>query len=334
MLPLVGAKLDDGVFGAEIGSLIGVERLVRTSCPALDRVDDAAGAADCWARAPEQGTAASSNAKACRIVSPMGYDVSTFPQMVGACLQAGWLFPGARLIEFGSQEFFGGSAANRQSVGEFLRSRNVTENEISAALGNADQPSVAAVYRAIGLDYTAIDVDGARGSTFFDLNIAAPPPEWRNAFDFVNNEGTAEHLINPINAFHVAHDIAKVGGVIRHSFPLIGYQDHGFFYPTGKFCAHLVGDNGYEVLRATALVADRPSQFNDTFFAHTVRYNAERIVETVSITDIWALLIYRKTKDTPFVIPADHLDGNGTALRKRLDADYHALARLRPSAVA
>jgi hypothetical protein len=82
---------------------------------------------------------------------------------------------------------------------------------------------VDAIYAALGIEYLAIDVDGACGSTFFDLNTFAAPAAWCSAFDFVNNEGTIEHLANPINGFHVAHDIAKVGAVIRHNFPLVGW---------------------------------------------------------------------------------------------------------------
>ena len=35
-------------------------------------------------------------------------------------------------------------------------------------------PSVRAIYEALGVKYQSIDVDGADGSTFFDLNSAAP----------------------------------------------------------------------------------------------------------------------------------------------------------------
>jgi hypothetical protein len=72
---------------------------------------------------------------------------------------------------------------------------------------------------ACGVQYSAIDVDGAHGSSFLDLNTSEPPLYWRNVFDFINNEGTIEHLVNPINGFLVAHEMVKVGGVIRQWTP-------------------------------------------------------------------------------------------------------------------
>lgn len=105
------------------------------------------------------------------------------------------------------------------------------------------------------------------------MNTFAAPAEWRGAFDFVNNEGTIEHLANPLNGFRVAHDIAKAGGVIRHNFPLVGWTQHGFANLTSKFYAHLIGDNAYEVLRAEVTLSE-PTPFNDPLF--TTCYAADR----------------------------------------------------------
>ena len=99
----------------------------------------------------------------------------------------------------------------------------------------------------------------------FDLNSCSPPLNRRDGFDFVNNEGTIEHLVNPINSFQVAHEIAKVGGVIRQNFPFTGWREHGFFYGTTKFYAHWIGDNGYEKLSAIAVPTGQ-TPFADALF--------------------------------------------------------------------
>lgn len=206
----------------------------------------------------------------------MGYSRDYFTTWVKDWIDRGWLAPGHRLIDFGAQEFDGPA-------------------------------SVAEMYATLGINYASIDVDGARGSTFFDLNTFAVPHEWMGAFDFVNDEGTVEHLVNPINCFHVAHDMAKIGGVIRHSFPLIGWREHGFFYPTTKLCAQLVGDNGYELLEAIASHTGQ-TPFADAFF------KLDRA--TPAVTDLWAFLTYRKTSNRPFVIPVDHVGGPSAARTK------------------
>jgi SAM-dependent methyltransferase len=260
----------------------------------------------------------------------MGYSAFTFPQKVAKWLEAGWLFPGAHLIKFGSQEFFGDVAANRQSVRDFLRARGIGERDIESVLAKPSQPLVADIYRCIGVDYTSIDMDGARGSLPFDLNVSVPPETWRNVFDFVNNEGTAKHLANPINAYHVAHDIVKVGGVIFQSLPLIGHQTHGLFNPTSKFCSRLISDNDYELLRATAAVSQTKSNFDDNLFREVLLFCDGGGQTSATVTDICGLLAYRKVRDAPFVIPTDLPDvGNSDAIRERLNANYRSFAAAR-----
>ena len=128
--------------------------------------------------------------------------------------------------------------------------------------------------------------------------------------------------MNPINGFHVAHEMAKVGGVIRHSFPLIGWREHGFFYSTTKFCAHLVGDNGYELLTASAIMtASEP--FDDPFFTYVIDESLEEVVQRPPVTNIWAELVYRKRDDRPFVIPVDHVGGPDASKGRRKLVEHH-----------
>ena len=223
----------------------------------------------------------------------MGYDATTFPKVVQSWLDRGWLQSGHSLIEFGAQEFYEGTEADICSG-------------LTAFLGRPIDrvPEIRTVYEAIGVKYSSIDVDGTHGSTFFDLNSCSPPLYWRGVFDFVNNEGTIEHLVNPINGFQVAHEITKVGGVIRHTFPLIGWREHGFFYGTTKFYAHLIGDNGYEKLSAIAVPTGQ-TPFADALF-ESIDLKGNPIPPPI-VTDLIAELIVRKTSDRPFVIPVDHV---------------------------
>jgi hypothetical protein len=259
----------------------------------------------------------------------MGYSAEYFKNQMQLWLDAGWLAPGQSLIEFGAQEFYADVAETHREIAAFLGSHGLSDDAIKAALGDS-VPRIRAIYEALGIRYVAIDVDDAPGSTYFDLNSFAPPDYWRNAFDFINNEGTIEHLINPINGFHVAHELAKVGGVIRHSFPLIGWREHGFCYPTTKFYAHMVGDNGYELLKAKALLTES-EPFDDALFKEVIEHLVGP-VERPPVTNIWGELVYRKTSDRPFVIPIDHVGGSDAAkARLRLNENYRRLAQGRIS---
>jgi hypothetical protein len=221
----------------------------------------------------------------------MGYRENYFSQRVRQWQLAGWLPPGGRLIDFGAQAFSGDRAAIKNDL---------------AGLGIAlDEPTVAEAYRALGIDYIAIDVDASNGSLFFDLNTQAPPPEWIGAFDMVNNEGTIEHLANPMNGLHVAHELVKVGGVVHHSVPMLGHRKHGLFNPTPKMWSELMLANHYQPLEAFI-----DFQEDDPSFAYsgfTVRDSNGRPCGAVPASNAWVALAYRKTRDAPFEIPTDHL---------------------------
>lgn len=228
----------------------------------------------------------------------MGYTERTFPDVVERWFVAGWLRPGQRLIEFGAQEFYSSAGPTRAALRTFLKARGKADDAIEAALGPAGVPEVGAIYRLLGIDYAAIDVDRAHGAAYFDLNTFAAPDHWRGTFDFVNNEGTIEHLINPINGFHVAHELARPGAVIRHSIPLSGNQHHGFMYPTLKFYHRMIQANDYELLDGCV----SPTAAEDE-----VLPKGFRATEGAASSGRWLHLAYRKTMARDFVMPYDHL---------------------------
>jgi SAM-dependent methyltransferase len=221
----------------------------------------------------------------------MGYRENYFSHRVQRWQQAGWLPKGGRLIDFGAQAFTGDPAAIKNDLAE---------------LGiKLERPTVADAYRALGIDYVAIDVEPVDGSLFFDLNTQAPPPEWICAFDMVNNEGTIEHLANPMNGLHVAHELVKVGGVVHHSMPMLGHRKHGLFNATPKLWSELMLANNYQPLQAYIDFQEDDVSFGYTGF--TVRDSAGKPCTTARASNAWITLAYRKTRDAPFVIPTDHL---------------------------
>jgi SAM-dependent methyltransferase len=262
----------------------------------------------------------------------MGYAPDYFGTEVEQWFQKGWLAAGLRLIEFGGQEFYGDQDEARRNAGAFLRWRNVPQDRITAALGSGGKVSVAAVYQAVGVNYSSIDVDEKYGAIFFDLNSFAPPMQWRSAFDFVNNEGTIEHLINPINGFQVAHELLKLGGVARHSIPLTGFRDHGLIYPTLKFYAQMLGYNRYEPLRSDVFVKQSELDRGDPPFRWLTE-QGEPLANGTKLTDAWLCLIYRKTSAAEFRVPFDHLDvADAETLGERLSGTFSAYSGMRLTA--
>jgi SAM-dependent methyltransferase len=262
----------------------------------------------------------------------VGYSVDYFGVHVNAWLEAGWLKPGSKLVDFGGQEFYCDQDDARRHADQFLRQRGVSEDRIKTAIGGNGRVSVAAIHRALDVDYFSIDVDNKYGTTFFDLNTFAPPMEWRGTFDFVNNEGTIEHLVNPVNGFQVAHELLKVGGVARHSIPLTGHRDHGLIYPTVKFYGCMLGENQYELLRSDIYVGQSDLDFADRRF-RTLMDDGKAPPDTMKLTDAWLFVVYRKTQPAEFRIPFDHLAVDlPEALGERLSGSYSAYSRMRLTA--
>jgi SAM-dependent methyltransferase len=258
----------------------------------------------------------------------MGYRENYFSQRVRNWQDFGWLPTGGRLIDFGAQAFAGDPVEIRTDL---------------SILGiELDRPTVREAYRALGIDYVAIDVEPVEGALYFDLNSQAPPPEWLGAFDMVNNEGTIEHLANPMNGLQVAHDLVKVGGVVHHSMPMFGHRKHGLFNATPKLWSELMLANNYQPLQAVIDFQEDDASFGYTGFI--VRDSAGTPCTSARASNAWITLAYRKTREAPFVIPTDHLLfplGSVVAANLQRNFDQWSAARpvaqahaLRPSASA
>jgi hypothetical protein len=108
------------------------------------------------------------------------------------------------------------------------------------------------------------------------------------AFDMVNNEGAIEHLVNPMNGLHVAHDLVKVGGVVHHSVSMHGHRKHGLFNATPKLWSELMLANRYQPLQAVIDFQEDDTSFGYTGF--TVRDSAGRPSTTARASNAWITL--------------------------------------------
>jgi hypothetical protein len=224
----------------------------------------------------------------------------------------GILSPGCSIVEFGAQEVNGDPEAIRCAVLDIAKHLG-KKVEVAPLRAPVD---MSAMYRLLGFEHKAIDVNYLHGSDFFDLNTERVPESDRGRYDWVNNEGTTEHVINQMNALCAAHDYCKSGGHMTHSVPVIGWVDHGLMNATPKFWALLAGANDYKMVSARFVVDP---------IAHKLPEWYSRWESPADFTyrDVWLHLIFQKTKDRPFVIPVDHLefDKDGTvALRLKENA--------------
>ena len=98
----------------------------------------------------------------------------------------------------------------------------------------AGAPMTRAIWRWLGVEYLAIDIDGSPDALALDLNCDAVPAAARSKYGLVTNFGTTEHVANQANAFKITHDLTAVGGITVHNLPC-HHPDHGLINYNPKF---------------------------------------------------------------------------------------------------
>lgn len=98
----------------------------------------------------------------------------------------------------------------------------------------------------VSIDYS--DYEGA--SVVHDMN-APIPPQYRDAFDFVYDGGTLEHIFNFPQAIRNCMDLLKVGGTFVASTPANNFMGHGFYqFSPELFFRLFCPENGFRIDRA------------------------------------------------------------------------------------
>ena len=151
----------------------------------------------------------------------------------------------------------------------------VTASDGNHALAGA--PMTRAIWRWLGVEYLAIDIDGSPDALALDLNCDAVPAAARSKYGLVTNFGTTEHVANQANAFKIIHDLTAVGGIMVHNLPC-HHPDHGLINYNPKFFWALARANDYRNVY--------------------VRTNPEADPESIHIA-------FQKQHDFEFVIPLD-----------------------------
>lgn len=174
--------------------------------------------------------------------------------------QQGLLGAGRSLLDFGSSNLY---TATKQEIVDFVRRHNGSPRrdleswaqklaEGSRATGpEGPAPNLSFIGQVLeeaGMTYDAIDIADGYKTTIVDLNTNRLPKHMIGAYDSVINCGTSEHILNQMSTFAAVHEATKPGGLMLHTVPCVGFQNHGYFTYTSRFFFDLAGYNNYEVI--------------------------------------------------------------------------------------
>ena len=129
----------------------------------------------------------------------------------------GWKYQGLKWCEFGNQRSFLGKSGK-----ELLEDH--------------------------GVEHTSLDLNGLDGALRIDLGKPVPT-DFVNRYNVITNYGTIEHINNQYEAFKNAHDMCRAGGIMIHSFPLVGnWPKHCRYYYDLEFVHKLAVACDYEIV--------------------------------------------------------------------------------------
>lgn len=101
-------------------------------------------------------------------------------------------------------------------------------------------------YEKLGVEHVSLDLNGRHGALPVDL---CKPVTGLGVFDVVTNYGTAEHVDNQYEVFKNIHNLCKVGGIIIHFMPAVGYwEGHSRYHYSLDFAANLAVQCQYRVI--------------------------------------------------------------------------------------
>jgi len=246
----------------------------------------------------------------------MGYAPAMFGEIGKLSL------PSREVLDVGAQDVAVGSAADLESLNQFIRDHNPSGEPLRI---DAFPVVLEAreVYARAGFSYTCIDVDERPGTLRVDLaRFEIPRP--RGTYGLVVNVGTTEHLASPAATFALMHEMCAQGGILYHDVPLFGLGNHGIMNPTPKFWHALIWMNGYAAQSVRTRRCDEKGMDGGNFFHQYLDY----IEGLGDITGISYLItaVLRKETSRPFVVPFDAVFGDdkeGRALASLLVGSYH-----------
>lgn len=184
------------------------------------------------------------------------------------------------------------------------------------------------LYEHLGLKYVSVDIDNNPHSIKLDLNYDSVPQEHKGKYALVTNLGTTEHVANQLNAFKIIHDLTAPNGVMVHSLPFQGFEEHGLVNYTMKFFWLLVRSNMYQVIDADVSAWKRtpiPASIVDFAKKNSRIFANKDHVGKLELQDTGITVILQKCYDMDFVPPIDIPAGtktNDPVMKKRYWTEF------------
>lgn len=158
-----------------------------------------------------------------------------------------------RTLTLGRQQYFDHAAC-----------RGVLSEYGYSTVGHEGTPGYAdEVFKTLGaakldsIDYSAYE----HATIIHDMNQPVPR-ELENAFDFIYDGGTLEHVFNIATALKNCQLMVKPGGYILLTLVTNNYMGHGFYQFSPEFLfANFNPSTGFEILSAVLLEESRPSRW-------------------------------------------------------------------------
>jgi hypothetical protein len=250
--------------------------------------------------------------------------------------EQGHVAPGAKVMEIGAQQLNNAFLAARPDIESLARLYGVPTPRLPHQVGdgphqtiNPDAPRAGPFYRALGFDYSCIDIDNDPGSIALDLNFDALPEPLAGKFNLVTNFGTTEHVINQFNAFKIIHELAAPGAIMLHELPASGQINHGFFGYQPKFFDYLARSNDYSLLFIDYSWSEIKHGIPDEVKQALAPYVRIEKRPPYGNSPSAIVTVLRKNQDAPFVPPIDLAHGS-TASTFELQQRYGAAFRPLP----
>jgi hypothetical protein len=228
----------------------------------------------------------------------MGYSVGALralDNLIGTRIPLGGF-----ILDIGSQDISGATVDDLRPL--VTKVHGERANSLLAERFRAGQIwKVADLFKGSSIHHKSVDLYPGESIIEADLNTFVVPIEYRGTFDLVANLGSTEHIFDQVNAFRCMHDFAKVGGLLWHSVPIIGYYNHGLFNYHPLFFVFLAGANGYEIEYASLSVP----HLEYTIPASPVLHGTEAWSGIRQFGGIGGFVL-KKTLDQPFQLFTDH----------------------------
>jgi hypothetical protein len=248
---------------------------------------------------------------------------------------AGYLNPGATIVEIGAQQLASSFLSGRDRVLHLGNLLGIDE-PLSLSLSKASPtgagtetdsldpaaPLARDFWRWLGFKYAAIDIDGSPGAIPLDLNYDSIPEKEKGKYDIATNFGTTEHVANQLNAFKIIHDLVAPNGLMIHTLPTQGMLNHGLVNYNFKFFWMLARSNGYKFIHADFTPSREFHHLPDNIMEFLASNNpaaADRSHD-YKVADAGMTVVMQKSFDIAFVPPLDVNTGTSTeieVLKKR-----------------